>query len=180
MRMGLGADDSVLDPNAEARWMKRLFVPDKSALANSLGGPNPTLTTQALATRTAEKIFERYFDGEPWVGREASRRSTWRSRKRSCSGVSEVVPTVDRVPTSSSSRSLTASGHWRMSAAIAASLSPVTATHSCSGHSSPRKSPRRSARTPLCSMARSAVWSLTDAPTSRSFRGLLERVLLNV
>ncbi len=40
-------------------------------LANGLGGPNPTLTTQALATRTAEKIFVRYFSGDPWIGRES-------------------------------------------------------------------------------------------------------------
>jgi choline dehydrogenase-like flavoprotein len=71
MRMGHQAADSVLDEGAEARWGKRLFIADNSALANSLGGPNPTLTTQALATRTAEKIFERYFGGEPWVGRES-------------------------------------------------------------------------------------------------------------
>jgi choline dehydrogenase-like flavoprotein len=71
MRMGVSERDSVLDENAEARWVRRLFVADNSALANALGGPNPTLTTQALATRTAEKIFERYFGGEPWVGREA-------------------------------------------------------------------------------------------------------------
>jgi choline dehydrogenase-like flavoprotein len=71
MRMGLSEHDSVLDANAEARWVKRLFVADNSALANGLGGPNPTLTTQALATRTAEKIFVRYFGGEPWVGRES-------------------------------------------------------------------------------------------------------------
>ena len=51
--------------------VKRLFVADNSALANALGGPNPTLTTQALATRTAEKIFARYFGGDPWVGRES-------------------------------------------------------------------------------------------------------------
>jgi hypothetical protein len=51
--------------------VKRLFVADNSALANSLGGPNPTLTTQALATRTAEKIFQLYFGGQPWVSREA-------------------------------------------------------------------------------------------------------------
>jgi choline dehydrogenase-like flavoprotein len=70
MRMGVSDRDSVLDENAEARWVKRLFVADNSALANALGGPNPTLTTQALATRTAEKIFERYFGGEPWVGHE--------------------------------------------------------------------------------------------------------------
>jgi choline dehydrogenase-like flavoprotein len=70
MRMGLSADDSVLDENAEARWVRRLFIADNSALANGIGGPNPTLTTQALATRTAEKIFHLYFGGEPWVGRE--------------------------------------------------------------------------------------------------------------
>jgi choline dehydrogenase-like flavoprotein len=70
-RMGVSDRDSVLDENAEARWVKRLFVADNSALANALGGPNPTLTTQALATRTAEKIFERYFGGESWVRHEA-------------------------------------------------------------------------------------------------------------
>ncbi|HEX3539601.1 MAG TPA: GMC family oxidoreductase N-terminal domain-containing protein [Acidimicrobiales bacterium] len=70
MRMGLSAADSVLDANGEARWVKQLFIADNSALANALGGPNPTLTTQALATRTAEKIFQTYFGGEPWVGHE--------------------------------------------------------------------------------------------------------------
>jgi len=71
MRMGTSERDSVLDANAESRWVKRLFVADNSALANGLGGPNPTLTTQALATRTAEKIFALYFGGDPWVGRES-------------------------------------------------------------------------------------------------------------
>ena len=28
------------------------------------------MTTQAIATRTAEKIFAKYFDGDPWVARE--------------------------------------------------------------------------------------------------------------
>ena len=70
MRMGTSENFSVLDGDAEARWVRRLFVADNSALANSLGGPNPTLTTQALATRTAERIFARYFGGEAWVGRE--------------------------------------------------------------------------------------------------------------
>lgn len=70
MRMGLSSEDSVLDENAEARWVKRLFIADGSALANSLGGPNPALTIQALATRTAEKIFQLYFGGDPWVTRE--------------------------------------------------------------------------------------------------------------
>jgi choline dehydrogenase-like flavoprotein len=71
MRMGKDDKDSVLDADAEARWVKRLFVADNSALPNALGGPNPTLTTQALATRTAEKIFVRYFGGDPWVGQES-------------------------------------------------------------------------------------------------------------
>ncbi len=71
MRMGTSAADSVLDADAEARWVRRLFVADNSALPNGVGGPNPTLTTQALATRTAEKIFVRYFGGDPWVGRES-------------------------------------------------------------------------------------------------------------
>jgi len=71
LRMGMRAEDSVLDENAESRWVKRLFVADGSALANALGGPNPTLTIQAVATRTAEKIFRRYFDGDPWVRRES-------------------------------------------------------------------------------------------------------------
>jgi choline dehydrogenase-like flavoprotein len=71
MRMGISAVDSVLDADAEARAVKRLFIADCSALPNSLGGPNPTLTMQALATRTAERIFVRYFGGDPWVGRES-------------------------------------------------------------------------------------------------------------
>lgn len=66
MRMG-----AVLTGDAESRFVERLFVADNSALPNALGGPNPTLTTQALATRTAERIFVRYFGGEPWVGRES-------------------------------------------------------------------------------------------------------------
>jgi choline dehydrogenase-like flavoprotein len=69
--MGLSASGSVLDADAEARWVRRLFVADASALPNALGGPNPTLTTQALATRTAEKIFVRYFGGDPWVRHES-------------------------------------------------------------------------------------------------------------
>jgi choline dehydrogenase-like flavoprotein len=71
MRMGLSEADSVLDDGAESRWVRRLFVADNSALANCLGGPNPTLTSQALATRTAEQVVVRYFDGSPWVGSEA-------------------------------------------------------------------------------------------------------------
>lgn len=56
MRMGY-----VTDTECEALQVKRLYIADNSVLYNSLGGPNPTLTTQALATRTAEKIIEKYF-----------------------------------------------------------------------------------------------------------------------
>lgn len=71
MRMGADPARSVLDKGCEARFVKRLFVADNSALPNSLGGENPTLTTQALATRTAEAIFQRYFGGDPWVRSES-------------------------------------------------------------------------------------------------------------
>src|SRR5207302_1297796 len=55
MRMGLDDADSVLDANAEARAVKRLFIADNAALANGLGGPHPTVTSQALATRMTEE-----------------------------------------------------------------------------------------------------------------------------
>jgi choline dehydrogenase-like flavoprotein len=71
MRMGLDPANSVLDADGQSRFVKALFIADNSALANGLGGPNPTLSTQAVATRTAERIFARHFGGDPWVGREA-------------------------------------------------------------------------------------------------------------
>lgn len=70
MRMGRSAENSVLDPTGEARWVKRLFIADNSAMSNCAGGPNPTLTSQALSTRTAEKLYTKYFDGEPFVGHD--------------------------------------------------------------------------------------------------------------
>jgi choline dehydrogenase-like flavoprotein len=71
LRMGADPSNSVLDPHAEARWVDRLFVGDNAALANALGGPNPTLTSQAICTRTAERIFTKYFGGDPWVASES-------------------------------------------------------------------------------------------------------------
>ncbi len=56
MRIGF-----VTDTNCEALQVRRLFIADNSVLCNGLGGPNPTLTTQALAVRTAGKIAEKYF-----------------------------------------------------------------------------------------------------------------------
>ena len=67
MRMGSSERNSVVDPRGETRAVKGLFIADNSALSNGLGGPNPTLTSQALATRTAENIFTMYFGGDPWV-----------------------------------------------------------------------------------------------------------------
>jgi choline dehydrogenase-like flavoprotein len=63
MRMGTDPLDSVVDDACEAHLVKRLFIADTSPFPNGIGGPNPTLTAQALATRTAEKILERYFGG---------------------------------------------------------------------------------------------------------------------
>ena len=51
----------VTDTDCEAQQVKRLFIADNSVLCNGLGGPNPTLTNQALSTRTSEKIMEKYF-----------------------------------------------------------------------------------------------------------------------
>lgn len=63
----------VLDSACEAKDVDRLFVADHSALANGVGGANPTHTGQALALRTAEQLAERYFDGvdEPIADRPA-------------------------------------------------------------------------------------------------------------
>ncbi len=66
MRMG-----KVVDSYCESFDVDRLFVADHSVMANSLGGPNPTNTGQALAARTAEAIVDRYFpraDREGFVG----------------------------------------------------------------------------------------------------------------
>lgn len=76
MRMGADPKTSVINQSGESRFVKSLFIADNSALANGLGGPNPTLTTQALATRTAENIFHRYFAGDKWVHTESPLVST--------------------------------------------------------------------------------------------------------
>lgn len=56
MRMGF-----VVDTSCESYQVNRLYIADNSVHFNGLGGANPTLTTQALATRTAEKLYEKYF-----------------------------------------------------------------------------------------------------------------------
>lgn len=62
MRMGKDPAASVVDHAGEAHGVARLFVADTSNFANGIGGPNPTLTAQALATRVSEQIGRRYFD----------------------------------------------------------------------------------------------------------------------
>ena len=71
MRMGESERNSVLDPNGHSRWVDGLYIADNSALSNGASGANPTLTTQAVSTRTAEKIFTDRFGGDPWVRTEA-------------------------------------------------------------------------------------------------------------
>ncbi|GEL76883.1 GMC family oxidoreductase N-terminal domain-containing protein [Tenuibacillus multivorans] len=56
MRMGF-----VVDTSCEAYQVDRLYIADNSVDYNALGGPNPTLTTQALATRTAKLLANKYF-----------------------------------------------------------------------------------------------------------------------
>jgi choline dehydrogenase-like flavoprotein len=59
MRMGRDPATSVVDADGQAHHVEGLFVGDSSVLTNGLGGPNPTLTAQALAARTADRILER-------------------------------------------------------------------------------------------------------------------------
>lgn len=61
MRMGTDPATSVVDPDGEAHGVARLFVADTSVFPDGIGGPNPTLTAQAVATRIAERIVARYF-----------------------------------------------------------------------------------------------------------------------
>lgn len=59
MRMGRDPGTSVVGPTGEAHLVEGLYVGDSSILANGIGGPNPTLTAQALAARTADQILSR-------------------------------------------------------------------------------------------------------------------------
>jgi choline dehydrogenase-like flavoprotein len=61
MRMGFDPSTCVVNPDGEAFGVQRLFVCDTSVFPNGIGGPNPTLTAQAVATRIADRIVARYF-----------------------------------------------------------------------------------------------------------------------
>ena len=60
MKMRSDPATSVVAPSGEAHEVERLFVAD-SSVHPSDGGVNPTLTAQALATRTADQIAQLYF-----------------------------------------------------------------------------------------------------------------------
>ena len=55
--MGRDPARSVVDADGQAHEVEGLFVGDSSILPNGLGGPNPTLTAQAIAARTADRIL---------------------------------------------------------------------------------------------------------------------------
>jgi choline dehydrogenase-like flavoprotein len=59
MRIGADPATSVADLEGEAHEVEGLWIGDSSALCGDIGGPNPTLTAQALATRTADRILHR-------------------------------------------------------------------------------------------------------------------------
>ena len=61
MRMGTDPAISVVGPDGEAHEVERLFVAD-SSVPPADGGANPTLTAQAFATRTADRIAAKYFE----------------------------------------------------------------------------------------------------------------------
>ncbi len=76
MRMGQSADDSVLDANAEARWVSRLFVADNAALANGLGGPKPDADDSGARHPNRGEDLPEVLRWRPWVARESPAAST--------------------------------------------------------------------------------------------------------
>ena len=122
MRMGKGPGHFCGRPGCEAHQVKRLFVADTSPFPNGIGGPNPTLTAQALATRTAAKIVERYF---PWARSTSARRPGPTRRSSTRTGIRRT-----RRPRRNGS--------------------PTTRRSSTSSRSTPRTTPRRRRGTPRC------------------------------
>ena len=55
-RMGTDPAASVVDPNLRSHRWRNLWITDASVFPSSGGGEGPSLTIQALALRTAEKI----------------------------------------------------------------------------------------------------------------------------
>ncbi|ONI92988.1 hypothetical protein ALI22I_00715 [Saccharothrix sp. ALI-22-I] len=63
MRLGDDPRRSVFDPRGEAHDVDGLHIADASALSNGVGGAPPSLTTQALALRTARLLLDRLAGG---------------------------------------------------------------------------------------------------------------------
>lgn len=59
LRMGIDPRASVVDPDGQAHHVRDLYVADTSVFPNGIGGPNPTLTAQAVARKIAHTIVER-------------------------------------------------------------------------------------------------------------------------
>ena len=62
MRMSADPNAGVVAVNGEAHDVERLFIADASVLSNGIGGAPPSLSTQALAWRTAQQMLKRYAD----------------------------------------------------------------------------------------------------------------------
>jgi choline dehydrogenase-like flavoprotein len=67
MRMGRDPSTSVVDGDQQAHEVRNLYITDASSLPDGLGGPNPALTTQMFATRTAERIAVEHFGRDPFA-----------------------------------------------------------------------------------------------------------------
>lgn len=128
MRMGHREEDSVVGPTGEARFVDGLFIADNSVLPNALGGPNPTLTTQALATRTAEVIAQQYFDRDPWVRTADPVQST---DERITSALQGLTPAAGRRDATPVATPLPATGAQPMAGAGAVLAATALATHRC-------------------------------------------------
>ncbi len=57
-RMGNDADESVVDAYGQSHRWKNLFIADTSVFPSSGGGEAPSLTIEALAIRTGERISD--------------------------------------------------------------------------------------------------------------------------
>jgi choline dehydrogenase-like flavoprotein len=58
-RMGSKDDTSVVDADGQAHAWRNLFIADASVFPSSGGGESPSLTIEALAIRSADRIADR-------------------------------------------------------------------------------------------------------------------------
>ena len=64
-RMGSDRQTSVVDANGRSHRWRNLWITDASVFPSSGGGEAPSLTIQALALRTAERLVEHGGDPPP-------------------------------------------------------------------------------------------------------------------